>query len=118
MAKFVRYGPPDRYGMPEAGFCASAFAIVRSGRKVLLGIPKRHPRWEAEWAPNFSVYAAEDLASEFRLWRFPAALRYQGGGVATTKLATLVRDRRDRRAEPGLSLTGDSVALVVISRVP
>ncbi|MBI4416205.1 MAG: hypothetical protein HY557_04395 [Euryarchaeota archaeon] len=78
MAKFVRYGPSDRYGMPEAGFCASSFAIVRAGRKVLLGVARPHPRWEAEWAPNFSVYTPEDLAAEFRDWRFPAAYLYEG----------------------------------------
>ena len=78
MAKFVRYGPPDRYGLPEAGFCASSFAIVRSGRKVLVGIPKPHPRWAAEWAPNFSIYSADEREEEFRSWRFPAAYLYEG----------------------------------------
>ena len=91
MAKFVRYGPPDRYGMPEAGFCASTFAVIKSGRKVLLGIAKPNPRWEAEWQPNFGVLSPEDLAEEFRLWRFPAAYLYEGEGPDDT-LARIMRD--------------------------
>ncbi len=80
MAKFVRYGPPDRYGMPEAGFCASSFAVIRQGRKVLLGVARSHERWEAEWAPNFSVYSPEERGEEFVKWRFPAAYLYEGEG--------------------------------------
>ena len=91
MAKFVRYGPPDRYGMPEAGFCGSSFAIIRSGRKVLLGIAKPHPRWQAEWQPNFGVYSRQEREDEFRLWRFPAAYLYEGEAPNDT----LVRIMRD-----------------------
>jgi len=91
MAKFVRYGPPDRYGMPEAGFCASSFAIIKSGRKVLLGVAKPHPRWEAEWQPNFSVYSRDERENEFRLWRFPASYLYEGEGPDDT-LQRVMRD--------------------------
>lgn len=78
MAKFARYGPAPKYDLPEAGFCLSSFALLRRDDEVLLGRPQDHPRWEAEWAPNFSVYEEEDRAAEFRSWRFPAAYLYEG----------------------------------------
>ncbi len=78
MAKFVRYGPAPRYGMPEAGFCASAFVIVRRGPKVLAGIPQEHPRWTKEWAPNWLVYSKETVADEMQSWRLPASYLYEG----------------------------------------
>ncbi|MFQ5838346.1 MAG: NUDIX hydrolase [Thermoplasmata archaeon] len=78
MAKFARYGPAPRYGLPEAGFCLSSFAILKDGSKVLLGRPKDHPRWEAEWAPNFTAYDPEEREVEFHSWRFPAAYLYEG----------------------------------------
>ena len=80
MAKFVRYGPPDRYGLPEAGFCASSFAIIRSGRKLLLGVPNpaERERWQADWWPGLAVYDPKERAREIRLWRFPAAFLYEG----------------------------------------
>jgi len=102
MAKFVRYGPPDRYGMPEAGFCASTFAIIKSGRKVLLGIAKPHPRWAAEWQPNFSVYSREEREEEFRLWRFPASYLYEGEGPDDT----LKRIGRDMLGAKRWAVTG------------
>ncbi len=78
MAKFVRYGPAPRYGMPEAGFCASSFVLVRRGGKLLAGIPKAHPRWTKEWAPNWLVYAPEAVEDEMRSWRLPASYLYEG----------------------------------------
>lgn len=78
MAKFVRYGPPPRYGMPEAGFCASSFVIVRRGSKILAGVPKEHPRWTKEWAPNWLVYAREAVENEMESWRLPASYLYEG----------------------------------------
>ncbi len=78
MAKFVRYGPAPRYGMPEAGFCASAFVIVRRGSKVLAGIPREHPRWTKEWAPNWLVYKPEVVEDELKSWRLPASYLYEG----------------------------------------
>jgi len=78
MATFVRYGPTPRYGIPDAGFCASSFVLVRQGPTVLAGIPKEHPRWTKEWAPNFLVYGRADLADEFRSWRLPASYLYEG----------------------------------------
>ena len=78
MAKFVHYGPAPRYGLPEAGFCVSSFALVQEGEKILVGIARDHPRWPEEWAPNFDVYDEEDRQEEFRLWRIPAAYLYEG----------------------------------------
>ncbi len=78
MAKFARYGPSPRYGLPEAGFCLSSFAIFRQGSEVLLGKPRDHPRWEAEWAPNFAAYDPKDREAEFRSWRLPASYLYEG----------------------------------------
>ncbi len=78
MAKFVRYGPAPRYGMPEAGFCASAFVLVRNGRKLLAGIPRKHRKWREQWQPNISAYRPQDQEAEFRSWRLPAAFLYEG----------------------------------------
>lgn len=78
MAKFARYGPAPRYGLPEAGFCLSSFAIITEGDRVLLGIARDHPRWEAEWAPNFGAYDPDERRKEFQSWRFPATYLYEG----------------------------------------
>ncbi len=86
MAKFVRYGPAPRYGLPEAGFCASAFVIVRRGSKVLAGIPRDHPRWTREWAPNWLVYRKESVDDELRSWRLPASYLYEGENPDHTAL--------------------------------
>ncbi len=78
MAKFVRYGPPPRYRMPEAGFCASSFVLVRNGGKVLAGIAREHRRWREQWQPNINAYRPQDQEAEFRSWRLPAAYLYEG----------------------------------------
>lgn len=78
MTRFVRYGPAPRYGLPEAGFCASSFVFVRRGSTILAGIPKEHPRWTKEWAPNFLAYSKANLRNEFSSWRLPAAYLYEG----------------------------------------
>ena len=70
-SKFARYGPSPRYGIPPAGLCISSFAIIRKGNRYLVGRARRHPKWEREWAPNFSVYTKKDLDEEFRSWRLP-----------------------------------------------
>lgn len=78
MAKFVRYGPAPRYGMPEAGFCAGSFVLVRDGRKILAGIPERHRKWREQWQPNINSYRPQDQEAEFQSWRLPAAYLYEG----------------------------------------
>ncbi len=78
MAKFVRYGPPPRYGMPEAGFCASSFVLVRKDAKVLAGIALDHRKWREQWQPNINAYRPQDQEAEFRSWRLPAAYLFEG----------------------------------------
>lgn len=78
MAKFVRYGPAPRYGMPDAGFCASSFVLVHHGRKVLAGIPQDHRKWREQWQPNISTYRPQDQEAEFQSWRLPAAFLFEG----------------------------------------
>ncbi len=101
MATFVRYGPAPRYGMPDAGFCASSFVLVRKGTKILAGIPKDHPRWRKEWAPNFLVYTPSDLADEFRSWRLPAAYLYEGEHPEETAQRVLADQLRVGRTKLG-----------------
>ena len=64
--------------MPEAGFCASSFVLVRNGTQVLAGVPREHRKWRAEWQPNLSVYRKEDQEAEFQAWRLPASYLYEG----------------------------------------
>ncbi len=78
MAKFVRYGPAPRYGLPEAGFCASSFVLVHNGNGILAGIPKDHRKWREQWQPNINVYRPQDQEAEFRSWRLPAAFLFEG----------------------------------------
>jgi hypothetical protein len=80
MRKFARYGPPPRYGLPEAGFCASSFAIIRAGERLLLGVPNptERERWQDKWWPGLAFYPPRERDREIRLWRFPAAFLYEG----------------------------------------
>lgn len=78
MAKFVRYGPAPRYGLPEAGFCASSFVLVHNGSRILAGIPRDHRKWRKEWQPNINVYRPQDQEAEFHSWRLPAAFMLEG----------------------------------------
>lgn len=64
--------------MPEAGFCASAFLLVRRGSKLLAGVPREHPRWTREWAPNWLAYKPEVVEDELKSWRLPASYLYEG----------------------------------------
>ncbi len=104
MAKFVRYGPAPRYGLPEAGFCASSFVLVRKGSKVLAGIPRPHPKWTREWAPNWLVYTKESLEDEHRSWRLPAAYLYEGEGPDEAAYRVLRDQLRIRGVELGRPL--------------
>lgn len=78
VARFVRYGPAPRYGMPDAGFCASSFVLVRKGTKLLAGIPRDHRKWRNEWQPNIGTYTSRDQEAEFSSWRLPASFLYEG----------------------------------------
>ncbi len=100
MARFVRYGPSPRYGLPEAGFCASSFVLVRRGTKVLAGMPKGHPRWTKEWAPNWLVYAKDRVQDEYRSWRLPASYLYEGESPDETAWRVLKDQLGLRAARP------------------
>lgn len=78
MARFVRYGPAPRYGLPEAGFCASSFVLVRRGTKILAGVPQDHRKWTSQWQPNIATYKPADQEAEFHSWRLPAAFLFEG----------------------------------------
>lgn len=101
MAKFVRYGPAPRYGLPDAGFCASSFVIIRQGAKVLAGIPKNQRKWREEWAPNWLVYTKESLENEYRSWRLPASYLYEGESPDDTARRVLRDQLRMRAAKLG-----------------
>ena len=84
MAKFVRYGPAPRYGMPDAGFCGSSFVLVRQGTKVLAGIPRDQRKWRTQWQPNINAYTPAAQEAEFRSWRLPASFLLEGEHPADT----------------------------------
>ncbi len=92
MAKFVRYGPAPRYGMPDAGFCASSFVLVRRGNRVLAGIPKDQRRWTDLWQPNIKSYTSTAQEAEFSSWRLPASFLIEGEHPADTA-RRVVRDQ-------------------------
>jgi len=104
MAKFVRYGPAPRYGMPEAGFCASSFVLVRRGAKVLAGIPRKHSKWTKEWAPNWLVYDKDRMVDEFQSWRLPASYLYEGEGPDAAARRVLRDQLRIRGTDLGRCL--------------
>ncbi len=84
MARFVRYGPAPRYGLPDAGFCASSFVLVRRGANVLAGIPRDQRRWRTQWQPNIDAYTPAAQEAEFRSWRLPASFLFEGEHPADT----------------------------------
>lgn len=86
--------------MPEAGFCASSFVLVRRGSKILAGVPKDHPKWTKEWAPNWLVYDKARVADELQSWRLPAAYLYEGEGPDETAHRVL----RDQLRRPAADL--------------
>ncbi|MCL4344428.1 MAG: NUDIX hydrolase [Nitrososphaerota archaeon] len=69
---YALFGPSPKHFVPEGGFCISAFAIIERDGKVLLLRPRQHQRWE-EWAPNWRIYDASSMSSEFSRWRFPSS---------------------------------------------
>lgn len=77
--RHARYGPQDRYPTPPpAGFCISVFAVLRKGRKVLVGTPAPHARWTDDWIPQFRIYPKEDLEQAWRTPRLPGAYLREG----------------------------------------
>jgi len=105
MAKFVRYGPAPRYGMPDAGFCASSFLLVRRGTKVLAGIPRDRRPWREQWQPNIKVYSPAAQEAEFSSWRLPASFLFEGEHPAETARRVM----RDQLRLPPRKLNGGQV---------
>lgn len=96
--RHARYGPPDRYpAPPPAGLCMSAFAVLRQGRKVLVGVPAPHPRWEQDFIPQFRIYAKDDLAAAFSTPRLPGVYLREGEHPDAA-LARVVREQLGARA--------------------
>ncbi len=79
MRKHARYGPSDRYlPPPGARMCISVFAVLKRGRRVLVGIPRRHPRWTSKWIPQWLVYPKEELDEIYKQTRLPSAYVLEG----------------------------------------
>ncbi|MDA4122887.1 MAG: hypothetical protein OK456_06895 [Thaumarchaeota archaeon] len=79
MKKYARYGPPDRYpSPPAAGMCLSVFALVKRNKKLLVGVPVQHNRWQSEWVPQFQSYSKEELAEVYSKTRLPSAYLLEG----------------------------------------
>jgi len=77
--KYARYGPPDRYeAPPAAGMCLTAVAVIRRGRKVLLGRVADHPRWRDEWMTTFQAYSREEMREAHAELRLPGAYLREG----------------------------------------
>lgn len=58
--------------------CISGFAIIRAGRKVLVGIPKKDRRWGSEWIPAWVHHSEKDYGDVFRQWRLPSGYLREG----------------------------------------
>jgi ADP-ribose pyrophosphatase YjhB (NUDIX family) len=58
--------------------CLSAFAVVKRGRRVLAGIPKRHRRWTSEWVSSWRTYPKKELAEVYAQTRLPATYLFEG----------------------------------------
>lgn len=77
--KHARYGPPDRYeDPPAAGICITVVAVIRRGRKVLLGHVTAHRRWMMEWMTTFQVYSPKELEEAYSELRLPCAYLREG----------------------------------------
>jgi len=94
--EFARYGPKPRYGTPSAGLCISSFAIVRKGRSLLVGVPRKHPRWVSEWAPNLAVYDPDELKHEYKSWRLPGTY-LKAGEHPDKSIQRVLRQQLDLR---------------------
>lgn len=75
---FGLFGPD--FGVPEGGFCTSAFLIVEREGRVLAGrMDEAHAdTWIEEWAPNVAFYEGDRYERLFEGWRFPATYLQTG----------------------------------------
>jgi len=78
MKKHARYGPTDRYNSPPgAGMCISAFAVLKRGEKVLVGVPKRNRRWLSEWLSSLRMYSKEEFDEVYNQTRLPSTYLFE-----------------------------------------
>lgn len=91
---FGLFGPA--FGVPEGGFCVSAFLLVENEGKILAGrMDEDHAdHWTQEWAPNLAYYEGPRREALFAGWRLPATYLRTGEAfqaaakrVATDQLA-------------------------------
>lgn len=79
MRKHARYGPSDRYSSPPgAGMCISVFAMLKRGRKVLVGVPEPHELWTSEWIPGWLIYNEAELNEIYKQTRLPSSYLFEG----------------------------------------
>lgn len=98
MTRFGFFGPSNDHDVPPGGFCISVFALIRKGEAVLVLKPKKDPRWEQEWSPNWRIYEPEHLEREMASWRLPSSYVKEGESPATA----LDRVMRDQMGNKGL----------------
>jgi hypothetical protein len=58
--------------------CISVFAVLKQGRNVLVGIPKPHKRWTAEWVSGWLMYSKEELNEIYKQTRLPSSYLFEG----------------------------------------
>lgn len=73
---FALFGPDA--GVPEGGFCASAFLVLRRGDRLLAGSMAPSDRWAQEWQPNMALYGGARREALFEGWRLPATYLREG----------------------------------------
>src|SRR5580658_4068075 len=102
LTRFGFFGPSARHDVPEGGFCISAFAIIKKRGRVLVIMPRPHARWEDEWAPNWRIYDAAGLQTEYARWRLPSTFIREGESPEEA-LARIMTDQlgvREYRSGP------------------
>jgi len=79
MIRHARYGPRDRYlDPPPAGMCLSVFALVTRRGKVLVGKPRPHRAWKANWLFSWSTYTQRELDEAYQALRLPSSYLLEG----------------------------------------
>lgn len=73
---FALFGPEA--GVPEGGFCASVFLVLRRGDRLLAGRMAPSDRWVEEWQPNLALYEGPRREALFEGWRLPATYLREG----------------------------------------
>jgi hypothetical protein len=58
--------------------CISAFAVIRRGGKVLVGVPGGGRRWTVEWISALGSYSEEERVAALKVWRLPSCYLREG----------------------------------------